>query len=249
MILYPRLSLPRAKSIAEGFGDRAASDYPAWTADRLSSAVYAPTGGSRVSADRLVEIRAGLRRCATEFGFPAAPTTSKKGGFDRAAAIFLAQAAIPEGEALRAEMWSWIAVQLVPELVAWRFSRDGGGVSVERFAGALVRNAIGRLWLRGVTFDEGSDSLDRWGLVNAMSEDASVGILERPSLSADRRLARAICRSWIITGKVDEGSGEALLREAVKKIRVAAVISEMAALDDEQLDQYIGRIFASCVTT
>jgi hypothetical protein len=213
----------------------------------LSGERFAPTGGRRVTDAELVKLRQDLDTIATSVGFPA-DTLLARQQFDRQVARFLGEAELPPGEMLRAETWAWIAVHLVPHLVQWRFGSGDGTAAAERFAGSLQRNAIGRLWYRAWVFDSGAGHPERFDLVDQLPEDATVAILERTSIASDHRLARMLAESWVRHRDETPSLGETLLRRAAIRIRVAAVVRELAALDDNDLGEVVDRVLSEIVS-
>src|SRR3546814_17705044 len=92
---------------------------------------------------------------------------------------------------LRPDVWTWMSIHLLPDYLFWRWAKPDWTITEARVSGSIHRSALGRLWLRGIVFDRGSASDDRWGLMDRIPEDAALAILERTTVSADHRLARA----------------------------------------------------------
>jgi hypothetical protein len=144
------------------------------------------------------------------------------------------------GEGLRDDVWTWIGVCLVPDLVAWRFP----GQPEDRFLGG-VRNVFQRHWMRARALDVGGSRPLRWRLVQAMPEDALVQIMERPSLSSQPELAGAIGRAWLAQSEASGHRGlEDITREAVREIRILNESRALAAMDLPDLDQFVQAVFA-----
>jgi hypothetical protein len=206
----------------------------------MSSALsYGASGGNRSEAVA-DSIGDGIRVIATESGFPENTSQVARSKFDRETAIYLASfPGLLTGEALRDDVWSYLATVILPDVVSWRFP----DLAVPRFQGG-VRNALQRLWIRGVTLDRGADHADRWGLVRSLSEDAAVQIFERASISGSRRLAIAIAESW---AKMAEGRGrsnmEPVMRRATKLIRLKNEIVDLAGLSDDELASLVTSVF------
>jgi hypothetical protein len=199
-----------------------------------------------VTEPELLALRGELDRIADAAGFPAGSSVGRQ-DFDRGAAAFLGRAGLPAGEMLRAETWTWIAVYLVPHLVQWRFGGSDARTTLERYAGSLQRNTIGRLWFRAWVFDGGEANGERWALVNGLPEDATVAILERTRIASDHRLARELARRWLPLRADRTLKSEDVLREAAKGIRVLAVVRELNALDDQALGDAVDAILADTV--
>jgi hypothetical protein len=217
-------------------------------APTLEGARFAPTGGTRVTLQELLGFRAHLDELAVAAGWPGDRLSGRQ-RFDREVAIWLGDLSLPPGEMLRAETWSWFTVHLVPHLVRWRFPGVRGTTSIERFVGPIQRNLLGRLWLRAWVLDQGEASPERWSLARAMSEDAAVAILERTTLASDHRIARAIATRWLAAKSGDVREVEGLLREAIKRIRVLAVVRNLSVLNDEALAFAVGAAFDEALAT
>lgn len=238
---YPRITPIRAKEAIS----RLPLDLDALSSlpvPELSSCRFAPTGGPKVARPELLQLKEALIAEARAAGYPERSSAAKQ-AFDRRAAVLLAGTSLPLGEMLRSDVWSWLCIHLVPALVSWRFGSEGSIGSAERFTGILQRNTLGRLWLRGKIFDRGEGEGDRWGLVSALSEDASVAILERTGISGDWRLARVLGERWLESRQKGERA-DALIREAGKRILVEKVVVETGILDDEMLKQFVERVFS-----
>jgi hypothetical protein len=229
--LFPRLSLPAARRLAERVGDLVASPALALElGDQLATS--AASGGRTITRAELAEIRAAVVGLAREHGFPDRGDQSSRAAFDARLAIWWGEAeAIVEGEALRDEVWSWLTLALLPDVSAWRFP----GRAADRFLGG-VRNTFQRQWSRAWSLDRGVDHDDRWALVKALTEDALVQIMERPSLASQPRLARAIAETWVETqARLGPGAMEDLTRRAVPRVRMANEVIYLAELPDAEI--------------
>jgi hypothetical protein len=246
MRLYPRLPLAHASALASSFDGVSAEDLRRRHVPHLEGQRFAPTGGGRVTEPEMLALRRELDRIADAAGFPVDSVTARQ-EFDRRAAAFLGAAGLPSGEMLRAETWAWVTVCLVPHLVQWRFGGSSAGATLERFAGSLQRNTIGRLWFRAWVFDGGDASAERWALVNSLPEDATVAILERTRIASDHRLARELALRWVARRGDRSVKSEDVLREAAKRIRVLALVRELGALDERELGDSVEVILEATV--
>lgn len=203
---------------------------------------YAASGGSPIRHELLIELRTGLVEIADKFGFPDRGSAGDRARFDEHASAFLAQRdELEGGEALRDDVWAFLACVLLPDLVAWRFADR----QPERFHGG-VRNTFQRLWMRGRILDRGLDAESRWELLGALTEDAMVQITERPSVGSDARLARALAEGWLrASGRIGRPAMENAMREAVIRLRLRNQIQLLSELDDHDLadtvDEFFGR--------
>jgi len=197
---------------------------------------YAASGGSKAPGISFA-IGKELRRLAGNFS---PPTQSLRAQFDQEAAIFLAEhPALQHGEALRNDVWAFIATIAAPDIVAWRFPTGGAA----RFTGG-VRNAFQRLWLRGKALDRGSKHPQRWLLVRNMPEDAAVQIVERPSLAGRPRIAKAIGEGWLeMSLTTPQGVQESVMRAATKILRIQNQIQDLEFLSEDQLAKAVRHAF------
>lgn len=233
---YPRLRPSRAAQILlrqEGLG---LDELGRWPLPDLTREMFAPTGPAKITADELLELRAALDRVALESGYPADSAEHRR-LFDRNVARLLGEHDLPVDEMLRADTWTWIAVHLAPYLVRWRWQDAAGSVTTARYNGILQRNALGRLWYRAHVLDQGVAHENRWALSDALNEDAAVQLLERTAIASDRRLSRCVMKHWIESGT--GSNAEALLREALIRIRIQGVMLELAVLEDAELDALV----------
>jgi len=197
-----------------------------------TSVSYASSGGSRADAADLTELQEQIVALAKRFGFPNEGRAAGRASFDAECAQRLVEAPIISGgEALRDDVWAFVAACIVPEVVLWRFE-DG---HADRFHGGL-RNTFQRLWLRARSLDRGAGALQRWQLVEALSEDAAVQIVERPSIGADPVLARAIAEAWLATAaRIGASRMEDVTRRAVRRIRIDNEITCLGSLGEPEL--------------
>lgn len=202
---------------------------------------YAASGGSPVRLQFLVELRAGLVEIAGRSGFPGRGTAADRASFDELASIYLAQLdELDGGEALRDDVWAFLACVLLPDIVAWRFSDR----PAERFHGG-VRNTFQRLWMRGRILDRGTTAARRWELLGKLTEDALVQITERPSVGNDARLSRALAEGWLrASAELGRAAMEDAMREAVIRLRLRNQIQLLSELDDPELSEAVDGFFA-----
>jgi len=233
VLLFPRLSLRAAREHLQRIKGRSAANLSTIATPDSADLVYPATGGTRVRAEALQDIRERLLECASGLGFP-----DSRGGesmkFDpEAAAILFQHLAICPGEASRDTVWSFMSICLLPDLTTWRFPDQND----RRFLGG-VRNAFQRLWWRAAMLGE-DHAPDRWALVR-LPEDALVGLMERPGISSNRTVARAIAAA---IAKLAESLPSALRedgwRMAYKRIRQRIPLVNLDALAPAELAEQL----------
>ncbi|AMJ59013.1 hypothetical protein [Bosea sp. PAMC 26642] len=166
-------------------------------------------------------------------------TLAARSAFDVSCALHLAQLPVLQsGEAHRSDVWAFLATYLLRPITLWRY-----GTSPERYHGG-VRNTFQRLWMRGTTLDRGEGHPARWGLVEGLTEDAFVAILERPTVAADRRLALALAEGWLAASTwYGQAAMQPVMRSAIIRIRMRNEIFALAELTPDQLKATVGAVF------
>lgn len=236
--LLPRLSAVAVDQLLSG---SAASTGTAGVLDDLPDAItYGAVGGSRLHGADLAALKEGVERVAREAGWPGTGSAAARAAFDAACARHLAQVPLLQsGEAHRDDVWAFMAAYLFRPITLWRY-----GEAPERHHGG-VRNTFQRLWMRGTILDRGEHHDDRWVLVEGLTEDAFVAILERPAIAADRTLARALAESWLAAaGRLGRAAMQPVMRSAVIRLRMRNEILALGALAPDALRATVDAIFA-----
>ena len=116
------------------------------------------------------------------------------------------------------------------DIAVWRFGADA---DERRYLGNVNRNTFRRLWWRAEILGPDID-LARLG------EDELVNIMERPTVSADRRLARAVAAEFLRRVD-DDGVPERmqLMREAMKRLLRLTPLVAFTALDDSEIKNVV----------
>lgn len=149
--LLPRLPGPACDVIVRRFLEHGPSAWAGFRPDALPDQVrFAATGGAPVPPASLATVRQDLVAIARKHGFGQQGARQSHAGFDAETAAWLARSDLfTTGEALRDDVWAFVAAFIAPDITHWRF-----GSSTERYAGG-VRNTFQRLWMRGRALDRG----------------------------------------------------------------------------------------------
>ena len=204
------------------------------------------SGGMPATSEQRESLASRLRELSKEYGFPEAPNLSGQQSFDRAACRILAEDPMlndASGETVRPTCWAGIVCFDVLDLAIWRHGGEGKKISPQRLLGR-ERNFLRRLWLR--TNSLGLDEVDggsRWSLVDQLTEDAVVQIIERPSLSADHRLSTAIGRGWVDASRSVKQM-EDVMRIVTKRLRAMAEVRVLSLLSDDELQGVVDEAFS-----
>ncbi len=229
---FPRLPLRGVRILLQQQGNLAAMNWEGRRLEVMSLIAYPATGGRRVTDEELERIRRRIIELADAAGFP--ESTTDRTNFDKQVAIALIEEdLVPGPDALRDDVWAFLASVLLADVVQWRW-----GATAVRYQGG-VRNALQRLWLRGVSFRRDEEA-GRWEIVEALSEDANLSILERPGLSASRIVTRAIGEKWLeLSRRKPPLPMEDITRRISQTLRITNQIIPLHALDDASLEAEI----------
>jgi hypothetical protein len=238
--LLPRLSRRGLRRLLDGFAETPDAIAGAESTDASGEGVWwAASGGTRASPQDLAAIREAIAKTATEHDFPSAGSRDALARFDAALSARLAVLpALCTPDALRDDVWAYIAAVIAPDVAVWRFGLEAG-----RFEGG-IRNTFQRLWIRGRLFDRGEEMERRWGLLDALSEDALVAITERGGIAGQPRLARALAEGWVRAAhSAGRARMEPIMRRGVMAVRIANEIRLLAALPEDDLAAFIDAEF------
>jgi hypothetical protein len=150
-------------------------------------------------------------------------------------------------ESSQPEVWNFMTLVLVPDLVAQRFSQRNR-INADRFLGAPFggRNALGRLWWHRELLRHDADN--PYELAEQLGEDQLVQIFERPIVFGLPLLAKSIAQNWLdLRGEVNDS--EELMRDAVKRIRRLARILSFESLTDDELQSVVEQEFSASASS
>jgi len=243
VLLLPRLNRIGVARVLDSLGSSAFTSTQARSLinEGPSMLSFAASGGNR-SEDLAEAIGESLCAIAESLGYAENTNQQARSLFDQEAAIYLASNLdLRTGEALRDDVWAYLATIVVPQIVCWRFP----DLAPHRFEGG-VRNALQRLWFRGTVLDRGEQHPDRWRLIRALTEDAAVQIFERPSISGNGPLARSLAERWLrMAAKIGRSNMEPVMRRATKLVRLRNEIVDVGGLPDSERDAFVTSCFVA----
>jgi hypothetical protein len=210
---------------------------------------FASTGGARFEPDQLRLLRSDVRTLAQQSGYPAEVGRDAQQRFDRETSLYLRTfPGLETGEAIRAETWQFVAAGLLPDIVFWRFAREGTGYGVTeaRYVGGN-RNCFGRLWQRAVVFWDDRISEPDFTL-KLLKEDNFTAILERSAFSAFPAPCREAARAFLLRrplarDRAGKSLEEQLLRDAMCRVVRTTGYVALWALEDAQLQAHMAGAF------
>ena len=241
--LFPRLPVFAAEQLWEKIRESSYESHalPKFEGVLHAAVTWTATGGSRVDASRLEEIRSRILELARESGFPSPSGDRQKTRFDGQCSRYLIEdAGIPFPEACRRDLWSYFCIILMPDVTAWRFSTTAR----ERWLGG-PRNTFEILWRRGYLIGQTRDGLPSgWQYVERLTQDAFVQILDRTGLSAEPRVCRVLAEVWVsLSDELGQKGMEATTRDALKSLLAYRRACNFDVLDRDDLRKLISREF------
>lgn len=236
-ILYPRLSAHEGRTLLARYQSMDIEKIRSLAGAHRGGAI-ASTGGVPASPQRLQELAKEVRTCAEMYGYPNPASDRSRIHFDRSTAVVLHKTMdIVPAEAAEPDVWTYLAVCLLPDVVFWRFGTDNS----ERWLGrGLVRHAFARLWWQAHALCVSVDGIPDYTLVNRLNESDLNQIFERRSIGGVPPLARAVARQ-ILDPRIDRLSipRRDVVRDMTKRIRRLLPFTSVLAIPEEDLEARI----------
>ena len=234
-IVMPRLDRDSAAALIKHHRHAALNEIEAAMPDLTPVPTYSPVGGARIEQGDLESLREAVMTLAREHGMPQPGAREHLQVFEgRAARVLHERLPMTPHEASQEEVWSYVTCCWLLDVAIWRF---GAETSDDRFIGHLNRNTFRRMWWRAEILGADVD-------LTRLGEDELVNIMERPTLSSDRRLARAIALEFL--DRVERGIAPErmrLMREATKRVLRLTPFVALSALDDHAVGLFVSDAF------
>lgn len=244
-VLYPRLLDHAARELHQEHLRSTLPQLQERSAVRHRSAVFAATGGRRVTEDELGDLRHRIVTAAEYAGFPGEGRRRDRTTFDLEVAQLLHErAGLVAAEAAVRSIWAFLALVLLPDVSYWRFPH----APVDRVLGTdITRHVWGRLWWRAHLLAL-PQNVERYRLLDSFGEAAFDQIFaRRRSLGGSRALVRALAETWPALDRGGIGERD-LLRDVLKRLLRTSAIVEFEALDDDELRRQVADATAASVT-
>lgn len=203
------------------------------------------SGGYEIPREDRLRFARDVENLAREQGYPEYPDIARQQVFDRGVCRLLERTGFfrkAGGDTRRVGTWAGLTCLDLPNIAIWRHSAEGKGISRDRLHGG-PRNFLRRLWLRNAALLLDMPEVENpWVLVDEMSEDAVVQIIERPSLASDRRVACIIGLEWRKRRQKNINM-QSVMRVVTRRIRATSQTRMLGFLDDQKLGQVVGQAF------
>ncbi|MFC9581460.1 DUF6339 family protein [Streptomyces yangpuensis] len=246
--LYPRLLSAQARPLFEEYGRLSLPELTARVADAHDAAVYVATGGDRVPATRLRELRDLVVGLAEQAGFPSESDRNRRAQFDLKLAVLLhKEMDMVPAEAAAPDVWAFLALVLLPDVAHWRYPKPPG----DRVLGTdLTRHVLGRLWWRAQLVHSPGRQ-EPYDALEILGEAAFDQIYaRRAALGGSAHLVRAILRVWSRLDLTDVNERDTLRDFLKRLLRLAPFVLfdgvEEGALDDELYRVAMESVEAQC---
>lgn len=235
-VLYPRLLGDAAKELHLQHLQTPIADLRSQYAVRHPAAVFAATGGRRVTPEELQRLRDDVLEVAARAGFPDEGRRQDRVTFDLEIAQLLHQrCGLVAGEAAVRSIWAFLALVLLPDVSYWRYPRPPG----DRVLGTdITRHVWGRLWWRAHLLAL-PEEIGRYRLLDTFGEAAFDQIFaRRRSIGGSRALVRTIADVWpsVDHGRVPERD---VLIDVLKRLSRWGAVVEFESLDDDELRRQV----------
>lgn len=236
-LLWPRLPMGSAEAIFAAIED--ADEIPSPSTAHPHQ-TFAQVGGRATTRD-LSSLRDSVLDVAKKFGFPAPIAPDDRSEFDAAVAPLLHEhLPMTWSEAGSREVWSFMALVLLPDVTDWRWTAQGRRNRERWVASDLTRHTWARLWWIIAAFGEHRE------LAGWFNESELNQLVERRSIGGNPELLTSLASN--LKAAIEAGAPRrALVRDSTRRIRRYLAFVDPTALDSEQMDNWTRSVVARSV--
>lgn len=238
---FPRMGVTRGATLWDELRAQPLSELSK-SADGVSveNAEFYAMASERATDDDLMTLRRAVIAIATQFGFPRQVRKQQQTAFDRAVAAALHEnMRILPADAACNDVWVFINLRLLPDVVVWRYGSWNGNehswhVAYDRIF-KISRTTFGRLWWR----------VELLGVEGAQGllEDEAVQLVERPRISGYRPLAIEIAHRHITS--TESSQRMELLRDVMKRLTRQLAVVSVFAMHQGQIKELVNDVFVA----
>jgi hypothetical protein len=245
-LLLPRLSRADADALIDELAGLGVEEIAAAMPADGWPFVYAPVGGVRAEAGFLDRLRELVLTLASASGYPHSRNQADLLQFDANCACLL-QEELPVSphEAAHREVWACLTAAHLLDVAVWRWE----GISDRnRVNGHLNRDTFRRLWWRAELLH---DPALPWDGLGGLGEDEIVAITERPRVTGNPELARAIVRGFRARLEADPGllpRRMLLMREGMKRLTRLTPFTAVDVLGRAEIDRIVEDVMEQAAT-
>ena len=255
MYLYPQLHRsPETEALVRELSGMSIIECRKHRALKHNSATFSTTGGIPVSSAHLIQLREVLDKVAIENGYSKPlirGESTNRVDICWSRALHSVMQLSPH-EAACDGVWHFLTCVLVPDLVRWRWGGGSPGEVSDRWLTIRHRgrNCFGRLWWRAQYLFLPTGKENRYHLLETLTEDEMIQIMERPLLSGNLLLTRMIAEKHILfaSGPPFFGRTETL-REVLKRLLRLSGFIEYSLLDKGELQAVIDEAYQESIVS
>ncbi|MDI6099237.1 DUF6339 family protein [Actinoplanes sp. NEAU-A12] len=240
LLLYPRLTPLAARAVLAEHTGKTLEALRRGAELRHPDMYYAATGGEPAGVEHLTVLADKLRGSVVDHGYPNAVTDAAHISADRAlAAAMIDTMRLRPSEAAAKDLWTFLAVGLLPDVVAWRWQSP---TSEQRWiCSDITRHALGRLWWQAYTLGTRTAvGTTDTALLQRLSESDLNQIFERRAIGGRPALARAIARAVTDPDLAPPHiARRRIIRDVTKRVRRLLPFTLFLTLPDERLQTRI----------
>jgi hypothetical protein len=236
-VLLPHLTDQAGLAILKETSSRSPSELEYLVGFFHDQQTFPTASGARITENELRLVREAILDVASKHGFPG-KKPARTAGFDRDCAVVLHETLpITVHTAASRDAWTFLTCVPLIDVAVWRFP----GRTPVRFLGDSDRNTFRRLWFRRELLGrplEGDDPL--WNL-----EDVLVQVMERPGVSGNREVVRAVSETYRqCWGDRSGADREDLMRNFMLRIVRRQGLTRLECLGQERRREILEEIAA-----
>lgn len=233
---FPRIDDLRAIEIIKELNTKSVSEAQELASTNHPAAYYYATAAVTVSEEQLQELRQRVKDVADDLQFPRDLSRDSARELDqRISTILFQNLDLVPAEAANKEVWNFLTLVVLPDIAKWRFPNEGKKPDYDRWLGGH-RNVIRKLWWREAVL--GHD------LNSKIGEDEAVGIMERPMLSGQASIARAMVKALLKSEEEFPSTARSeLLRASAVNLRRYLPFTAFEMLTEERIEEFVLNVF------
>lgn len=204
------------------------------------SQIFAQVGG-RVGEGQLRDLQQAVNALAIAHGFPDELPRGKGPVFDREVApVVFDRMSMTWAEASSREVWSFVAIVLLPDVTEWRWRHQISRNRERWIATDFTRHTWSRVWWLMAAFE--SDP----SLAGQFHESELNQLLERRSIGGNPRLLVAFSKQLV--SAFNKGAPRrALIRDATRRLRRHLAFMDPSGMTESQMYDWISDVVAQSV--
>lgn len=236
ILYFPRIDDLSATAITREMLEKTPAELSEIAAASHASQFYYPTAAQFVTEGQLLTFREEVLEVARAFNFPGPANNDQRRSFDQKLSTMLFQDLdLTPAEAANREVWNFLTLVLFPDIAKWRYPNEARQIAYPRWMGD-DRNVIRKLWWREATLGRELNS--------RIGEDEAVGIMERPLLGGQTKVARSMVKALLTVEKeFPQVARSELFRACAVNLRRYTPFTALEFFSERETDDFVLRVF------